>query len=261
MIVLVVLLIALFAALAGTVGIGGGGFYTSILMIIGGLAISTAVPIASAITIGVGIASTIINIREKTINYKMALILEPATILGTIIGVQLHLIMPEEILISLLSLVLIILSLRTYMMAKRLHQDLAENTDLKNLDFITDLSKTQIFFALIGVTITGIISALVGVGGGVIKVPMMNELGLSPMMACGTGSFMVIFTSLSTTIQFLYLDRLDLLTGILFFILGFIASLIGTGLSRYIKRPEIIQYLLAFAIAIAAILIIFTGFF
>jgi len=254
-------LIALFAALAGTVGIGGGGFYTSILMIIGGLAISTAIPIASAITIGVGIASTIINIREKTINYKIALILEPATILGTIIGVQLHLIMPEEILIALLSLVLIILSLRTYMNAKRFHQDLAENTDLKNLDFITDLSKTQFFFALIGVTITGIISALIGIGGGLIKVPMMNELGLSPMMACGTGSFMVIFTSLSTTIQFLYLDRLDLLTGILFFILGFTASLIGTGLSRYIKRPEIIQYLLAFAIAIAAILIIFTGFF
>jgi uncharacterized membrane protein YfcA len=256
LIVLVVLLIALFAALAGTVGIGGGGFYTSILMIIGGLAISTAIPIASAITIGVGIASTIINIREKTINYKIALILEPATILGTIIGVQLHLIMPEEILIALLSLVLIILSLRTYMNAKRFHQDLAENTDLKNLDFITDLSKTQFFFALIGVTITGIISALIGIGGGLIKVPMMNELGLSPMMACGTGSFMVIFTSLSTTIQFLYF-----LTGILFFILGFTASLIGTGLSRYIKRPEIIQYLLAFAIAIAAILIIFTGFF
>ncbi|MHA2226723.1 MAG: sulfite exporter TauE/SafE family protein [Candidatus Hodarchaeales archaeon] len=251
---LIIGFISLLAALAGTVGIGGGGFFTPILMIIGGLSIFNAVPIASVTIIGVALASTLVNMRNKTINYKLGLILEPATIIGTIIGVQIHLVSPEEIIIFIFSIIMVFLTIKTYLGARRNQKAKFEESD--PLSFTSDLSRNRILIGIIGSITAGIISAMIGIGGGLIKVPMMNELGLSPLFASGTGSFMVLFTSISTTVQFLFYQRLDLGVGIIFFIVGFLASIIGTSLSRYNTRPEIIQYFLSLAIGCSTILIL-----
>lgn len=253
--VLIVGFVALTAALAGAVGIGGGGFFTPILMIIGGLSIFTAIPISSAIIVGVGLASTLVNFRNKTINFKLGLILEPATIVGTFIGIQLHLKSSEEVILTVFSIIMIILTIRSYFRAKRIRACI-DDEQLEKLGFTSDLSNNRILIALFASITAGILSALVGIGGGLIKVPTMNELGLSPILASGTGSFMVLFTSLATTVQFLFYQRLDLSVGIFFFIVGFVASLIGTSLSRYNIRPTLVQYFLTIAIGCSTILII-----
>ncbi|MFW9904199.1 MAG: sulfite exporter TauE/SafE family protein [Candidatus Thorarchaeota archaeon] len=254
-IILLVGLIGLFAALAGAVGIGGGAFFESVLMIIGGLSIFSAVPIASAIIVGVSFASTLVNIRNKTINYKIALILEPASIIGTIIGIQIHLISSEEMIMTIFSIILIFLTVQTCLRAMKMQRRIKEN-GLDPLIFSSNLSPKQILTGIIGSMTAGMMSALIGIGGGLIKVPMLNGFGLSPMLASGTGSFMVLFTSVSTITQFLFYQRLDLGMGILFFIVGFITSLIGTTLSRYNSRPEVILYFLTLAIGCSTILIL-----
>lgn len=245
--------ISLFAALAGAAGIGGGGFFTPILMIIGGLSIFAAVPIASIIIVGVGLASTLVNMRKRTINYKLALILEPTTIIGTIIGIQIHLIASEQILMTIFSILMICLTVRMYLRAKKIRSNLRDGDPL---NFSSELSRNRVLIGMMGSLTAGIISALVGIGGGLIKVPVLNELGLSPVLASGTGSFMVLFTSISTTVQFLFYQRLDLNLGIVFFIIGFCTSLLGTSLSRYNRRPELIQYLLTLALGCSTILIL-----
>ncbi|MFX0013431.1 MAG: sulfite exporter TauE/SafE family protein [Promethearchaeota archaeon] len=254
-IILLVGLISLSAALAGTVGIGGGGFFSSILMIIGGLSISVAIPIASIIIVGVGLASTLVNIQKKTINYKLALILEPTTILGTIIGIQLHLIVSETILIFIFSVIMICLTVRTYLKAREIRRSIS-NKESDPLPFDSEFSSNRILYGMIGSLIAGMISALVGIGGGLIKVPMLTELGLSPEIASGTGSFMVLFTSISTAVQFLLFQRLDLKIGIIFFFIGFFASLLGSSFSRYNTRPDVFHYFLSLAMGSSTFLIL-----
>jgi len=251
---LMVILIFGFAALAGAVGIGGGGFFTPILILIGGMSIFEAIPIASACIFGVGLASTLVNMKNKTIDYKLGLILEPMTLFGTVIGVQLHLISSEEIIFTIFLIIMCVLTYRSYLRAKTVRNSI-NNSSIENFNFNSSLPIPKLIIGMVGSFSAGVISALIGIGGGLIKVPMMNELGLSSVIASGTGSFMVTFTSFSTTIQFFVFQRLELIAGTLFFFVGFFASFIGTSLSRTIKRPEILYYFLALAIGISTVLV------
>ncbi|WP_455140366.1 sulfite exporter TauE/SafE family protein [Candidatus Hodarchaeum mangrovi] len=252
---LVTISIFSFAALAGAVGIGGGGFFTPILMLIGGLSIFEAIPIASVCIFGVGLASTLVNMKNHTINYRLGLILEPITILGTILGVQLHLIASEEIIFSVFLIIMCILTYHSYLHARTVKNSSLNNNSKINFNDNSNLPFPKLILGMIGSFTAGFISALIGIGGGLIKVPMLNDLGMSSVIASGTGSFMVTFTSFSTSIQFLVLQRLELQVGILFFIIGFFASFIGTSLSRAIKRPEALLYFLTLAIGISTVLV------
>ncbi len=249
-------LILTFAALAGAVGIGGGGLFTPILLMIGGLTVSQAIPVASAAIFGVGLASTLVNIKYHTINYRLAMILEPFTIIGTFIGVQIFLNIPEYLILFFFTFLMIVLSIKTLKSAHKVKNEL--KVEERNTDSIADsqLSSNNTIIAIGGSFSAGMISSIVGIGGGLIKVPMLSELGISPRIACGTGSLMVLFTALSTTTQFILFNQLEIDTGTIAFALGFIGSILGTLLSRRNPRPYFIQLLLAIVITLSTIFII-----
>ena len=54
---------------------------------------------------------------------------------------------------------------------------------------------------LLGGLGSGILAGMLGIGGGSILVPLMVALGFTPIMAIGTSSLTIFFTSLSGTIQ------------------------------------------------------------
>lgn len=54
----------------------------------------------------------------------------------------------------------------------------------------------------------GLCAALLGIGGGMIKGPLMLQMGTLPQVAVATSSFMILFTSAATTFNFLLLERL-----------------------------------------------------
>jgi hypothetical protein len=53
--------------------------------------------------------------------------------------------------------------------------------------------------------ISGILAGLLGIGGGIILGPLLLELGLHPVVSTATTNFLVLFTSSSTSIQFILL--------------------------------------------------------
>merc|ERR1740124_1055176 len=55
---------------------------------------------------------------------------------------------------------------------------------------------------------TGTLAGLVGIGGGLIFSPFFLLMGINPAMAVATSSTCVIFTSCSTTMQYLLTDRI-----------------------------------------------------
>lgn len=245
-----------FAALAGAVGIGGGALFTPLLFIAGGFTISQAIPIASATIFGVSLASTLVNLQKHSINYRLAMTLEPFTILGTIIGVQIFLNIPEYLILFFFVVLMVILSLKTTLRAKKLKYEFNVQNNNPATMSNSQLSPKKTTLAIGGSVFAGIISSILGIGGGLIKVPMLTELGLPTRNACGTGSLMVLFTSLSTTIQFIIFNQLNLHLGAIFFSIGFIGSIIGTSTSRYNTNPYFLQLLLAFTIILSTIFII-----
>jgi len=75
---------------------------------------------------------------------------------------------------------------------------------------------------------TGCFAGLVGIGGGLVFSPFMLCCGLHPAVAVATSSTCVIFTSSSTTMQYLLTDRIILSLALLYGVCSAVASYVGT---------------------------------
>ncbi|KAJ0401901.1 hypothetical protein P43SY_003518 [Pythium insidiosum] len=86
-------------------------------------------------------------------------------------------------------------------------------------------------------TAAGLAAGLLGIGGGMVKGPLLLEMGLLPQVASATSSSMILFTSSATTIQFIVLGTLSVKHALWHGLVGFAGGVIGQfGLSYLIKK-------------------------
>jgi len=123
---------------------------------------------------------------------------------------------------------------------------------------------TQLLFPFIvgGVGLaTGILAGLVGIGGGLIFSPFFVVLGMNPGVAVATSTFCVLFTSLSTTLQYTLLGRIFLPRAFLWGSIFICASLLGTHLihelqRKYPMRKSYVTSIIFFGVFTSVILVI-----
>ena len=89
---------------------------------------------------------------------------------------------------------------------------------------------------------------MLGIGGGLIINPLLLEMGHTPMVASALSAFVVLFTSASTSTQFLILGAFDLKNAVFVGFLSTMGSIIGclvlkAVLQKY-KRPSVLIWLL-----------------
>ncbi|MCU5745929.1 sulfite exporter TauE/SafE family protein [Staphylococcus sp. SQ8-PEA] len=122
---------------------------------------------------------------------------------------------------------------------------------------------TIICLILIG-ALSAILGSLVGIGGGIIIVPTLIYLGvdhhllkgITPQIAIGTSSIILIVTGLSSTIGYMKAKQVDFKNGSVF-LFGLVpGSLIGAILSRYLTLHSFNLYFGIFLIFVAILLII-----
>lgn len=106
---------------------------------------------------------------------------------------------------------------------------------------------------------TGFLAGLVGVGGGLIFAPFFLLMGMEPAVAVGTSSTCVLFTSSSTTIQYLFTDRIVMSLALVYGIVTLSASYAGTSLVHVLQdkfegRRSYITFVVAAGVALSAIL-------
>ncbi|GLD91566.1 hypothetical protein PINS_up000099 [Pythium insidiosum] len=86
-------------------------------------------------------------------------------------------------------------------------------------------------------TAAGLAAGLLGIGGGMVKGPLLLEMGLLPQVASATSSSMILFTSSATTIQFIVLGTLSVKHALWHGLVGLLGGVIGQfGLSYLIKK-------------------------
>lgn len=113
-------------------------------------------------------------------------------------------------------------------------------------------------FQLMG-ALTGMLAGLVGVGGGLIFAPFFLLSGLDPSIAVATSSTCVIFTSSSTTMQYLFTDRIVMSLALVYGVVNFAASWIGTHIvhllqDKFSARRSYISCIVCLGVAISAAL-------
>merc|ERR1719277_2466303 len=107
--------------------------------------------------------------------------------------------------------------------------------------------------------LTGCLAGLVGVGGGLIFSPFFLAMGVEPMVAVATSSTCVIFTSSSTTLQYLLTDRIIVSLTCVYGVMNVLASYAGTAFvhflqDRFAARKSYITAIVAAGVLVSAVL-------
>jgi len=85
----------------------------------------------------------------------------------------------------------------------------------------------------------GLMAGLFGVGGGIVKGPLMLEMGVPPAVSSATAAAMILYTSAAACLSYAVFGMLDMTYGPLFFILGLIFTGLGqTCVGRWVKKSE-----------------------
>lgn len=215
---LVLLLIALLCMSAGAIGalmgIGGG------LIIIPLLTLGFGVPMQEAIGASlIGVIATSTGAASKYVkqgltNVRLALFLEMSTTLGSIIGALIAVYTNQTVLFLLFSMLLVYAG---YTMLRRTEvlfspeeaEAAGQMVDL-SCQYVDPRTSCEVSYGVKGLrrglaysSVAGVLSGLLGVGGGLVKVPVMNVCMCVPLKAAAaTSNFMIGVTALTGAIIF-----------------------------------------------------------
>lgn len=106
-------------------------------------------------------------------------------------------------------------------------------------------------------SIAGLCAGMFGIGGGIVKGPLMLEMGVLPEVTSATSATMILFTSAAATVSYILFESLNVQYGIMVFILGFLNTLVGqkvlNKIVKYYGRSSIIVLLIATIVGLSSI--------
>ncbi|MEI9987270.1 MAG: sulfite exporter TauE/SafE family protein, partial [Aliidongia sp.] len=195
------------SALGGMLGMASGIFIVPILLTFGGVDIHTAIGASIVSVIACSCGSAAPFLRERLTNIRLAIVLEVATTLGALTGVLLSGLLPIAALYVLFAAILL-LSARQ-MLARRgdpaaapvqagqrrwAALDASYPDRGLGRDILYRVDRLPMGMGLMYAA--GLVSALLGIGSGVLKIPAMDTaLRLPIKVSSATSNFMIGVTA------------------------------------------------------------------
>jgi len=193
------------SALGGMLGMASGIFIVPILTMFGHVDIHTAIGAGIVSVIACSCAAAAPFLEERLTNVRLAIVLETATTAGALTGVLLAGIIPISVLFFLFAVILLLSAQQ--MMAKRsevvfrsgengrwasLHSSYPDRVLGREVSYQVD----RLRLGMILMYGAGMISALLGIGSGVLKIPAMDTaLRLPIKVSSATSNFMIGVTA------------------------------------------------------------------
>lgn len=120
-----------------------------------------------------------------------------------------------------------------------------------------------IILLIVGIA-AGTLGSLVGLGGGILVVPMLLSLGtyssgfadVSPQVAVGTSLLVVIFTGLSSTLTYMKYKKVDYKSGLIFFIGSGPGGILGAYANKFFNTTTFSIWFGLFMIIVSIMLMI-----
>ena len=259
--------------LSGMFGVGGGFLMTPMLILMG---IPPAVAVASEANhiLAASVSGFLAHMRRSNIDFLMGFILLTGGVLGSVTGVfllkYLLSIGQEKIFISL-SYIFILVFVGIWMLRESLNSiknkskgkrnKLHEHIWLHGLPFKIKFRKSHLYISILPPIfiggLVGVLSSIMGVGGGFILVPaMIYILGMPTQVVIGTSLLQIVFVTTVSTIMHSYINHtVDVMLSSLLLIGAVVGAQIGTRVMVRL-RGEQIRFLLAVIIIIVALVLI-----
>lgn len=100
----------------------------------------------------------------------------------------------------------------------------------------------------------GLVAGLFGIGGGIIKGPLMLALGVHPAVASATSACMILFTASTSTVSYAVFGFLVWDYALFCFLLGFASTIVGQTMMHAIMQKFQRDSYIAFCIGIVVLL-------
>ena len=255
-ILLIILLGIMVGGLTGLFGVGGGFLMTPLLIFLGippTVAVGTEAPHVLASSLSGAIA----HWRRRNVDIKMGIFLLAGGIAGSIVGVNLFKVLREfgqiDVIIQFLFLIFLGLigfsmlfesaktTIKKYRTTSLIRTKLHQHSWIHGLPFKMRFHRSKLYISTIPPIIigffVGILSAMMGVGGGFIMIPaMVYILGMSTNVVVGTSLFQIIFVTANSTFFQSYLNQtVDIVLASLMILGGVIGAQVGARLGSTFK--------------------------
>ncbi|MBW8269352.1 sulfite exporter TauE/SafE family protein [Caldovatus aquaticus] len=256
--------------LSGLFGVGGGFLLTPLLILIG---IPAPVAVASGAnqTLGASVSGLIAQWRRGNVDWRMGLVLVVGGFTGSALGVQFFVLLRRigqvDLVVALFYIVvlgivgalMVMESVRAMLRRRRAAPArLHEHTWLHGLPFKMRFRKSRLYISVIPPLLVGagigILSAVMGVGGGFMLVPaMIYILGMPTSVVIGTSLFQVVFVSANVTLlQALQTGAVDIVLVLLLLAGGVAGAQFGAAMGTRLRGEETRALLGLLVLAVAA---------
>lgn len=242
--------------LSGLFGVGGGFLLTPLLILIG---IPSPVAVASGAnqTLGASVSGLIAQWRRGNVDAKMGGVLLIGGLLGSAAGVQLFALLRRigqvdtavslfyVVVLGTVGVLMVMESARAILRRRRaVRRRLHSHYWMHGLPLKTRFRKSRLYIsvippALVGFGI-GVLSAVMGVGGGFMLVPAMIYLiGMPTAVVIGTSLFQVVFVAANVTLlQAVQVGSVDLVLTMLLLGGGVAGAQFGAALGTRLRGEE-----------------------
>ena len=253
---LIVFIGMLLGALSGLFGVGGGFLMTPLLIFLG---IPPVVAVGSEAphVLASSVSGVIAHWRKKNVDFKMGFFLLSVGLVGSTLGVNLFKLLKIygqiDIVIQFLFLIFLGFigismafesaktTIKNYRTTSAIRTKLHQHSWIHGLPFKLRFHRSKLYISaippiLIGFFV-GVLSAMMGVGGGFIMIPaMVYILGMSTNVVVGTSLFQIIFVTANSTFFQSYLNQtVDIVLSALMILGGVIGAQIGVRIGTKLK--------------------------
>jgi len=271
--VLVIFLVSIIAGFIGALfGLGGGVLIIPFLTLVEGVPVPLAVGASIVSVVATSSSSAATYVQDHLTNLRLGMFLEIGTVAGAITGAFVAVFLPASVLFVLFGLILLY---ATIIMVRARGIDFPADVKSDTTSRILSLGgqyedhslnrvvKYEVTRTPLTVFIgyfAGIVSGLLGVGGGIINVPTMNLVSKVPVkVASATSNFMIGVTAAASASVYLIRGDVNPLLAAPLIVGVAGGALLGT---RVLKVTPPTRVKVAFGILLAAIslLMILKGF-
>ncbi len=254
--------------LSGIFGVGGGFLMTPLLMMMG-IPPTVAAASDSNQIVGASTSGTLIHLRLGNVDVKMGLLLLIGGVIGGTVGVQVIKVLRAmgnaDFLISI-TYVLMLGGVGSYMFVESIasmrqakapapqragspskpsgYARLVASLPFQ-MDFPRSGIRQSVLMPLALGGLVGVLSAIMGVGGGFIMVPVMVYLLRMPMhVVVGTSLFQVLFTCINVTIMQAWENHtVDFVLALILLVGSSVGAQVGARLGRRLQGDQLKVYL------------------
>lgn len=200
-------------AFGSLLGLGGGLLIVPLLTIGFGLPLREAVGVSLVCVIVTSSASAGVYLERRQANLRLGMVLELFTAMGAIAGGLVAFLIDERLLAGLFAALLVYVAI-TMLRPRAAAVDVEVAPPVAEADVPALLpaigTVRRLPAGIVGSVGAGVVSALLGIGGGLVKVPVMHlVMGVPLRIATATSNLMIGITASASAIVYLVRGGID----------------------------------------------------